>query len=307
MWAIAAYYNPVGYRRRPAVYREFRRRLNVPLATVEWSRDEQFELSDSDADILIQIRGHDVLWQKECLLNIAADNLPPECDCIAWLDCDVIFEDEDWGPRAMELLERHPVIHLFREVADLPADTDLTRLPAFPARPAARSLVYGVRHATVDWESLATKSTRTNCGWSTGLGWAMRRSVWRRHRFYDACIVGGGDRAMACAAHARYDVPIRRFRMNAMQQAHYLDWAKNYYEDVRDNVGFLDNRVFHLWHGDVATRRNPAKRFGGLRQFEFDPYRDIALDDSGCWRWSTDRPGLHRFVEEYFESRREDG
>ena len=40
LWAITSCYNPMGYARRAANYRLFRRSLNVPLVTVEssWTR-----------------------------------------------------------------------------------------------------------------------------------------------------------------------------------------------------------------------------------------------------------------------------
>ena len=57
MWAITAYFNPVGYKRRLSNYRMFRANLGAPLATVELSFDGRFELTERDADLLIQIHG----------------------------------------------------------------------------------------------------------------------------------------------------------------------------------------------------------------------------------------------------------
>ena len=65
MWAITSYFNPVGYRRRLSNYRTFRADLAVPLVAVELSFDGRFELTDDDADILIQLSGGAVLWQKD--------------------------------------------------------------------------------------------------------------------------------------------------------------------------------------------------------------------------------------------------
>ena len=91
MWAITSYFNPVGFKRRLSNYRVFRANLAVPLVTVELSFDGRFELTDDDADILIQLSGGAVLWQKERLLNIAIQSVPKNAKNIAWLDCDVIF------------------------------------------------------------------------------------------------------------------------------------------------------------------------------------------------------------------------
>ena len=79
LWAITSYFNPAGYRRRLANFRAFRARLSVPLVAVELAYGPEFELKAGDADILVQIRGRDVMWQKERLLNLALRSLPDSC------------------------------------------------------------------------------------------------------------------------------------------------------------------------------------------------------------------------------------
>src|SRR5262245_2641530 len=91
LWAITCYFNSSGYKSRLENYRRFRQRLTVPLVTVELSFGSEFVLKPNDADILIQLIGGDVLWQKERLLNLALGSVPEACDKIAWLDCDVFF------------------------------------------------------------------------------------------------------------------------------------------------------------------------------------------------------------------------
>jgi hypothetical protein len=53
----------MGYRRRSANFRVFRERLGVPLLAVELAYGERFELGEGDAEILVRLRGRDVLWQ----------------------------------------------------------------------------------------------------------------------------------------------------------------------------------------------------------------------------------------------------
>ena len=62
----------------------------------------------------------------------------------------------------------------------------------------------------------------------------------------------------------------------------------------------------HLWHGELEDRCY-GERDGYLEAFAFDPYRDVALDDHGVWRWSSDKSELHRLVRRYFELRMDDG
>jgi hypothetical protein len=64
-WAITSYFNPMGYSHRRTNFQHFRRKLNTPLLAVELAYGPNFELTDQDADILIRLRGHSILWQKE--------------------------------------------------------------------------------------------------------------------------------------------------------------------------------------------------------------------------------------------------
>src|SRR5262245_3945888 len=79
LWAITAYFNPVGYARRLANYRVFRAHLPIPLLTVELAIGRDAELTAADADVLVQLRTDAVLWHKERLLNIALVRLPQCC------------------------------------------------------------------------------------------------------------------------------------------------------------------------------------------------------------------------------------
>ena len=91
---ITCVFNPTSSSRINQNYIQFRRKLNHPVTTVELSfNDQPFFIEDA-----IQIRGssHNIMWQKERLLNIALESLPNQVDKVAWLDADIIFENENW-------------------------------------------------------------------------------------------------------------------------------------------------------------------------------------------------------------------
>ena len=89
------------------------------------------------------------------------------------------------------------------------------------------------------------------------------------HQFYDACILGGGDRMLVCAALGQYEAGIIRTYMNSQQARHFVAW--------------------------------------GFSSFHFYPLNDIAVQTNGVWRWQGSKTEMHRYVRRYFESRREDG
>ena len=111
---------------------------------------------------------------------------------------------------------------------------------------------------------------------------------------------------MACAAFDSFELAVERWRMNNQQRTHYREWAEPFSNRVRDRVGCVEGAIYHLWHGDLRNRRYAA-RFEGLKEFHFDPYSDIAVAESGCLRWNTEKPDLHEYVRNHFVTRKEDG
>ena len=307
LWAITAYFNPAGYRRRLENYRTFRARLKVPLITVEASVDGQFELQTGDADILVQRRAPDVLWQKERLLNVALGLLPRECREVAWLDCDVVFERDDWAERAREQLETHSLVQLFSQRCNLhrQATADPSKWDSrmdFFAESVASKIVAG-RAAPEDLSDPEAGIVRKT---TMGLAWAAGRDSLDDHGLYDACILGTGDRVVLCAAMGKFDYGEAAAAMTARQAEHYRRWAVGFFAAMNGRVGYVDGRVFHLWHGDLRDRRYSA-RHQGMKRFGFDPFTDIVVDGEGCWRWSSPKTDMHAYVKSYFDSRDEDG
>ena len=307
LWGITSYFNPAGYSRRLHNYHLFRQYLTVPLVTVELSFNGSFQLQPADADVLVQLHGRDVMWQKERLLNLALQYVPATCDKIAWIDCDVLFERPDWAERASRALDDYPLLHLFQTRYDPPRDTPLSPLDGWDTWPKAPSTIQQMAVGAATPEDVFQRFPGVK-GWhaSNGLAWASRRDVLEAHGWYDACIIGGGDRAMVGAAIGRPDYCVQAHRMNTQRAAHYRTWADAFFATVRGGVCYIPERLVHLWHGETKDRQAEA-RHRGLAAYNFDPYLDIALDHNGCWRWNSDKHELHAFVRRYFASRHEDG
>ena len=154
-------------------------------------------------------------------------------------------------------------------------------------------------------ENLLSKNMRI-MNVHSGLAWMARRKLLDETGFYDGCILGSGNRAILCAQLGKFDAAISYLEMNSKWTSHYLNWSKQHYDLINANVGLLQGKIEHLWHGDLAMRQY-KKRHRDLRKFDFSPQEDLELDQSGCWRWKSDKLEMHRFVLSYFESRTEDG
>jgi hypothetical protein len=302
-WAITCYFNPAGYRRRLANYRVFRQHLSVPLVAVELAYGPDFELDEIDAEILVRLRGRDVMWQKERLLNLALQAVPSSCRKVAWLDCDVVFEADDWAERTSLLLDRFPLVQPFSHVHRMSGDWQVG-CPRPPGSELRRSAPFLIASGMPVAACLGVHPEQIKC--ATGFAWAAARELLEQCRLYDACIIGGADSSILRAAYGRFEDAMRFQHMTERRKNHYLTWASPFYDAVRASVAFAEGAVTHLWHGKIEHRRY-RERIEGLGRFQFDPFGDIATDRNGAWRWSSDKREMHDYVRHYFASRREDG
>jgi hypothetical protein len=316
LWAVSSHFNPCHYERRLRNHRLFRERLTVPLLSVELSVDGEYELDAADADTIVRLRTTDILWQKERLLNIAIEMLPKSCDAVAWLDADVLFERDDWPRETLRLLDRYLMLQLFSRFTDLPRDVLspgrvpnalLSTGPSF----AFLCAIGGHEAELFDsmWgnrESATPNGIRVERTRQSGLAWAARRELLARHGLYDVCILGSGDRPIACAAYGRFENSAQNFIRNEQQRRHYLNWARGFSASVGGRVFYVEGDLCHLWHGELRDRRY-RERWRDLAPFAFDPFTDIAIDENGCWRWSSQKPEMHAYVARYFQMRQEDG
>ena len=106
-------------------------------------------------------------------------------------------------------------------------------------------------------EDVYMASNPQKSGTTNGLAWASRRDVLEEHGLYDAFIVGGGDRAIQCAALGEFRRLALARELNAQRTEHYLAWARSYFNKVRGGVGSIPGHVLHLARG---SRRSQTTR-----------------------------------------------
>lgn len=309
LWALTCYFNPSGYQSKSAnfaIFREGLRQNNVPLCLVELAFDDQpfvFQQgAQADADLLIQLRGGSICWQKERLLNIGLKALPPECDKVAWLDADVLFEKGDWARETSQMLEEFAVVQPYRwSVRLLPGErqADCSALPiGCGDGEAFYCIADGVsRHGK---RSLSDYNLHGH----TGYAWAARRSILEKHGFYEFNPLGNADLNMACAMFSGcLDLKLQRF--SPAGGRHLSAWAERFYADIQGSVSCIDGDVFHLWHG-TKKKRLYEKRLTILAAHDFLPEIDLKIGPSGALEWCTDKSELHQWCKNYFTHRDED-
>ena len=254
-----------------------------------------FELEKSPQ--IIQIRGKDIMWQKERMLNLALKKIPHSFKKIAWLDCDILFKNLNWGIEASELLEKYPVVQLFEEVRRLPKDLSINSSMVESWKSFAR--VY-VKHPNLCLFSNFTKHGHT------GFAWAIRKDILLRNGLYDVCIAGSGDHLMAHSFSGDWDSPhVLNLVQSKSHLIHFQKWSEKIYQDIKARMYYISGTILHLWHGDMENR-NYFTRNKELGYHEFDPKKDIKVGVNGLWEWNSDKPQLHNWAINYFNLRKED-
>lgn len=306
LWAITTYFNPVHYRTRRENYTVFRERLPVPLIAVEYSVDE-FELREQDAEILVQLRGRDVLWQKERLYNLARRHLPPDCEEVLWIDCDIVLGGSDWPAAVKAAVRQHTFVQPFQRVALLGPGVTPPPRDAADIADWRTSLVAYLENGATPSEVFSRWGTSLQKKYFHGGAWAARRSVFDSFEYYDRMIVGGGDKAFTAAVYGRFEDVAASSSFEESARHDYVTWAAALHGLVTDAPGYLAHTACHLWHGSLVNR-GYDDRLAKLRAAGFSALEDLALDPAtGCWQWATDKPELHDYVRGHFIRRREDG
>ena len=319
IWAVTSYFNPLGFDRRYLNFAAFRRELDLPLLTVEWSPESRFELEEGDSDILLRLSGGSLMWQKERMLNIAISALPSDCDAVAWLDCDVIFDAPDWISNLRSALEESAVVQLFTEVVhESPASTHtplLTResLVSLVQRAGSEKLVEcmrgsaparatdGLTEAQLETRELERLFKRP----TSGHAWAARRELLDEHGLYDACVCGSGDMAIGLAAMGLQTTFSKSFPLSSAQEAHYHSWAEPLARATGGRAGVLSSKIRHLFHGSLSNRQYRS-RLEWLSRSGFDPGRDLVTDEHGLWQWAHESADREAWFRDYFARRSED-
>jgi hypothetical protein len=306
IWAIASYFNPVGYANKLLNFKAFHAKIGLPLLVVELvfpGHESELapylsEFTSSEVMHIIVKQG-DVMWQKERLFNVGLSRLPQHVKYVVGTDSDLIFDDSTWPFQVIEALRVHPLVQCFGRIRYLEPD-------------ALSSCVVSLDKWSSETPSCMFTYLQSGIlpRIATGGVWAGHVDFLRKHGFYDALIVGSNDAILAHAAiGTTFNADRWKFdhRLMAPWIAHYEAWSSAFYDDLKrlGKTGCLGNTVYHLWHGEKADRQYVG-RHRALADHAFDPSCDIRINEEGSWSWNSDKPEMHEAVRSYFSERREE-
>jgi hypothetical protein len=302
LYVVCMISNPVQFSRRYKLYMEFERRMlrtrGVALYTVEVAiGNRRFEVTNHNNPRHLQIRTDTELWHKESALDLLVQRLPSDFQYLAWIDCDVEFNNRNWVDETLQQLQIYDVVQLFQTCADL--------------GPSGETLQ---THSSFGWLYSQGKPYRSGAGygkpyWHTGFAWACTRRAWNGFGGLPTyAILGAADHhlALALIGQVRWSFPdVVDKRINKNYKSKLLELERRCERHIKRNIGYVKGTILHFWHGKKKDRKY-GERWSILIENDYDPETDIKLNDQGMVTLEDYKPQLRDDIRRYFRARNED-
>lgn len=299
-WAITTFFNPAKYKNILANYFTFAEALKkqgVNLLTVEMAFGENgYEIPDSHN--VVRLRGNSVMWQKERLINYGVSQLPTSCEYFGWLDCDVLFADNNWVEMAVERFKKAQIIQLFKRINYLPRGHRFWK-------GEKELMLQGVIWQRLIHQNWLERRVKKELPFSSpGFAWGGNRKFFADlGGVYDRNIVGSGDTFMVDCCLNSWDIHGYAKKFNPYMKEHMGAWRAEFQKKPL-TLDYLPIDIYHLWHGSLKNRAY-MDRHDIILKYDYNPAEDIKLVNN-VWEWATDKPGMHADINQYFFNRQED-
>ena len=254
-------------------YREFSRQMSdTPFFTVELSFTGDYQ---TDAILKIEAGDNHPPWQKERLLNLLVDRLPPEIDSLAWVDSNILFLNPDWYQQTEQALQDHPVVQPFSSAYWL------------DKKGAIEQNSLSQRASSGYW----SRYPRPYCG----CAWAMRRESWDQiGGLFDSDIVGGGDVWMAHAFYSEKSGQFLRQTSRTMFES-FAKYIERCHQVFQGHVGNIRGDILHMYQGELNERLFWV-RHQAMKHYCYNPLTDIDTSTSGLLQWTGKNQKLERQI-----------
>lgn len=296
---VTTFFNPANFSSLLNNYYVFRDKLlknhNVELLTIELSFNGEFQIN---APNTLRLTGNSVMWQKERLINYAISQLPYNAKYVAWVDCDILFLQEDWAEQALfKLRNEADIIQIFKKVYFCPKGESRFN-PTYKAQ-------QGVVWQNKIYKNWLVRRKNKELPFSApGFGWAGKLdTINAMGGIYDKNIVGSGDTFLTDVFLNSWEIHGYAEKFTNGMKTDMQNYVQNVL-DVKPKVDYIPVDIMHLYHGAVANRRY-MERHEIIKKYDFDPSVDIQLVNN-VYEWSSNKTGMHEEIRQYFYDRKED-
>lgn len=289
---LLAFYNPVPFQRilRNMLYIiQCLKDNNIPYFLIECVfKGAKPQIPDAT----MVVNSNSYMFYKEQLVNRLETVVPPQFTKLAIIDGDVMFDTPDWLDQISAELDVSDIIQPFNQACWLtPNNTKIrSKKPSY-----AEAIVQNkIEHP------------RSIHMYHPGFAWAFKRDIFKKiGGFFDRAIVGNGD--MLFVFNFFRDAVPEYWINEVLQTKFILDKWPEYHaklKEVNPKVGFLKNKIMHLFHG-VRQNRQYTTRYKSVSHMLSGTWDDqISVNADGLFEFKN--PAISDAVLEYFRKRNED-
>jgi hypothetical protein len=255
-------------------------------------------------DRVVQIVDECLVWQKERVINLAVRWVPPGCTKIMWVDCDVLFDNDEWVYQTSRMLDDSVVVQPYYQNAKLP--------------PEIRSVDYGLDinrfpysyedcgRADGDIHALFKARLGLQPVWHCGFCCAYQRRFLEQIGLYDRCIAGSSDNLTYRGVLGdQFNQFVVFDKYNEASKQFYWKWAKRASTFVDGLVNFVRSSCcYHLFHGSVRNRQYMTRLVYLKDHFRHDT--DLEIDEeTGLYRLTQEKAYIRKWLKSYLQKRKE--
>ena len=280
---ITVLFNYCEYKIRYKLAKEFIKRYqnfspNMKLYVVELAYENQkFQVTDKNNPYHLQLRSNTPLWHKENLINVGINKLLPEdWEYVAWIDCNLEFENSDFVEKTIEALQTSNIVQMYKTM-NHPARKDTNSCSHFYYR------VNNINERGLSGGAIAcTKFAYQKMG-----------------KIYDFGICGGGDDILIFGL-----LSLNNLSKTGIMCPEYINDINNYIINLKDlKIGYVDTDVIYFKHGDIKNRKYQSRN-NILYKYKYNPLKDIKYDENGVLILLN--KNILNDIKIYFRNRNED-
>jgi len=184
--------------------------------------------------IIIKGDKENKLWSKEILINNIIDKI--DTDYLLWIDGDIIYNNLDWLNNIDDVTKGNDFIQLFETINYFDEKGNITNV--------FKSIASGNKKNV---DHLLSK------GFRPGGAWVGRTSILKEKNLFEKMYVGGGDTIFTYGLYKTQNgqtlKEVQKYNSEIYKEAN--QWINNF-GDYK--VGYLNETVNHLYHGDLKDR-----------------------------------------------------
>jgi len=327
---VTAFSNPVGWRSRTRLYRDFAAHVvasGAHLTTVECAYGERpFEVADAPGiHVGVRASGSSMCWNKENLLNIGVSRLPSSARYIGLFDADIRFHRADWTEATVQALQHRDVVQPWSDCYDLGPEGEHLEWHRSVGRMYAdgQPIVQGPRPSDGEIDEARRRPPHRRPPppppppphhrppphpyrfAHPGFAWAYtRRALDCVGGMVETAALGAADHHMALALIGKVAHTIPGNLTQAYKDPLYL-WQSRATRHIVGNIGYVPGTIDHYFHGPKRLRAY-IDRWDILDRHAFDPDVDLRKNTYGVVELAGNKPGLRDDIMDYLWSRAED-